>query len=366
MLAKPIKSRIRNTIRGAIRRAVSPHFSLGDDRIIDRCDFLFGDIPENHRTIGIGPFIEPANGGRPENAAALQRNFIALQSYARDRPARQQYSDVTYGPNGYALHNGRIDYSLSARKKVYNRDFSKLLFGRPAKTLEAATLIESHFPNTYGDWVFETLRTLTQALPLNAPLLLPQDIGSRSYVRNELAELGVEFVVATEPVRIRRAEVLHKPRCLNQWDERDVCAYRKAFGIEEIKPTPGSMIYLSREGVVGAHGYVTRNYKSSEVSAAVESKGGRTILTESMGMHAFRELAPEAETVIADHGAAIFNVLQWRPKRVIEIVTNNWWDSSTFVVSRATGVEMHGLLVCDGLNAEDIDTKLTAFLKHTP
>lgn len=359
-----LKRGLRNSFRFCVKRTLAPHFSLGNARRLDRCAYFYGDTPKNHRTFAVGPTPEHTDLSAHGNSAFPAKNFVCVQSYDQDRPAKATYEKVVYSPHGYALHNGRIDYSLSARKKDYNRDFPKLLLRQSDTHLGSATLIESHFPNTYGDWVFEQMRSLTKHLPLQAPLLLPRDIAARGYVKRELDQMGINFLVAATNVKIDRAHVLHKPQHLNFWDNGDVSAYRNALKIEDVPTRSGSVVYLSREGVTGAHAYVTRTYKSAEVSEIVSELGGRTVLTEGMGMDDFRELASEAETVIADHGAAIFNILQWRPKRVIEIVTNNWWDSSPLFVSRAMGVQLHGLVVCDDLDLAGLRHRLTCLLEH--
>ena len=76
----------------------------------------------------------------------------------------------------------------------------------------------------------------------------------------------------------------------------------------------------------------------------VEDLGGRVVRTEGLHQGDFVNLASDAETVVADHGAAMFNLLLWNTKNVVEIAAEDWWTSCFLALSKALGIESHTVL----------------------
>ncbi|MEM6889075.1 MAG: glycosyltransferase 61 family protein [Pseudomonadota bacterium] len=180
-----------------------------------------------------------------------------------------------------------------------------------------------------------------------APLVLPEFLAKRGYVRHELDRLGVETRVADSDLHIETATVLRKHTPLNFWKPDEVAAYRKLFGLIPATPEPGSVIYLSRAGVTSEQIRAERSYRSDEIAEVVRHFGGTVVETASMRIEDFAALADKAETVIGDHGAAMFNMMQWRPKRIIEVVTDNWWSSCFVHLGLACDVAEHIVLRCN-------------------
>ena len=68
----------------------------------------------------------------------------------------------------------------------------------------------------------------------------------------------------------------------------------------------------------------------------------------------YRELAAEAETVVADHGAAMCNLVFWNTKYIIELFTDAWWDNCFLMLATALGVQRHALVRVNNTTRENI------------
>jgi hypothetical protein len=71
--------------------------------------------------------------------------------------------------------------------------------------------------------------------------------------------------------------------------------------------------------------------------------------TRQASPEAFDELAPHTETLVADQGSAVFGVLQWQSKALVELFVNGWWHSANAFFAEASGVQHHEVIAVDRL-----------------
>lgn len=331
--------------------------SLPQTTLLVRGALFRGDIPPVHRSRAIGALdasaILPGSG---------PVNFVCGEDFAEPRPACSRHRNVTYTPAGHAWVNRSLDISLSAREPS---SLAEVLTGplhRPRTEIASATIVQSQHPNTYGDWTSEHMKSIALCPDFPRPLVLPREFAGRSYVRGELDQLGIDHIIIDRPVLIRDATVLHKARPITLWTRDDVDAYRRLFAITPPVPRAGSILYLSRSGVRSEQAKTRRQFPSETIARIVERLGGRVILTEGMTREDFSRLAGEAETVIADHGAALFNILQWNTRSLVEIVTDNWWSRCFVFLGTSCGVGHHAVVRCDGRSEADLGSILQGHL----
>lgn len=333
--------------------------SLDEAQFLSRCALFHGDIPGTHRSPAVGRLDLPAP------VEGVPPNFVCSAEYMRPRPTQTLHRDVLYTPGGFAWKGHRVDIALSAHSVRSSRRLLADRLQRRGLTIARGTIIESQSPHTYGDWTTEQMKSIALCPDFPQPLVLPAALAARSYVRSELGRLGIEILAADRPVLIREAVVLHKPCPLTLWRPEDVAAYRKLFGIVPPMPRPGSILYLSRLDVRSEQTAAARDYRSATIAKIVSALGGRVVETGRIGRDDYAVLADEAETVIADHGSAVFNILQWNTRNLIEIVTDNWWSRSLLFLGVACGVANHALVRCDGRSegelAEALQHHLRAF-----
>jgi hypothetical protein len=272
-----------------------------------------------------------------------------------------EVEDLLYTPEGLGL----VDGSISERYSLRQPSMKELLW-RPSKAsavvLERATVVQAQYTLTYGDWILEHLLSLARSWPIRPPLLMPNAFMDRSYVRRDLALLGIEVVTVERPVLIRKALVLpqYLPR-VHSWSRDDVAALRLVFGIEPITARRGSLIYLSREGENDVAN--PRGYPSELTARIVTDLGARVVLARRTTYQDYRALANEAETVIADHGSAMCNLLFWNTRTVLELFNDSWWNGYFLCYGKALGVENYALIRTNGVDESQLRHKIESHLE---
>jgi hypothetical protein len=275
----------------------------------------------------------PAGAGKEFNQYRLEFQLA--------RPKINVIRGVVYTPRGMAWTCGRLIQKFSLHDPSI-ADVAKRPVVSFANQIKEATIIASETPNTYGDWVSEHLATLTQVLPSNQTLLVPSAMVSKGYVRRDLQELGIRYISVEKPLLIETAFVLQKRRPGHNWQSFEVSALRNAFKVRSVSPRLGSLLYLSRLGEKSEA--QDRDYPSQFVGQIVEQLGGKVVFTRDTTAEEYRSMAREAETVIADHGGAMSNLLYWNTKNVIELFNDVWWTNCFVIMSKPLGVSNHVLL----------------------
>jgi capsular polysaccharide biosynthesis protein len=137
-------------------------------------------------------------------------------------------------------------------------------------------------------------------------------------------------------MRIRQAKVLRQQKYFVHFPRNEIETLRAFLGFEQAEPAPRGIVYLSRKNEVSE--VANRVYPNEIIETIVEARGGRIIRTAGAPLEEYGLAASDAETVIFDHGSAIYNSLRWRPIRVVEIVSDAWWNNAFLMFADAMGV----------------------------
>jgi len=333
--------------RDARGRAIAAEAIRGLAAAIGR----YAPTPRSERSIR-QTFAAKVTGDKPD------QHFV---EYAVSRE-NERAKNLAYSESGIAIVNNRIVEKFSIRKPSIAELLTPINL-HTARRLPRATIVECETPYTYGDWVGEFLCALVCAPELTGPVILPAFLGKKSYVTRDLKRLGVEFLIADQPLLIEDASILRKRVPSYYWGQQEVEAYRRAFGIAPSAPREKSLLYLARYDYPSE--VVNRKYPSEAVSEIVRSLGGVVFDTRGASPDAFERLSAEAETVIGDQGSALFGVLHWRTRSVIELTTRHWWHNSSLFFAIASGVENYGVIEIDDLDdallRQRIETMLSEF-----
>lgn len=265
--------------------------------------------------------------------------------------------NVAYTRFGQAWIDGCLMRQYSAKSPSY-RDL--LGSGGISETLENATIIQSFLALTYGDWMGEHLSSLIYFGCPVQPLALPGFLEERRYVRRDCERLGLDVRFIKQTTRIRNCVVLPKVRQGNYFMRDDPRRFCEAFAVAPRKPRPGSIVYLTRRRA-SSYG-PARRHPFEEISAVMDEIDARIIDTDEMSFDGWLALGEEADIVIAEHGAALFNMMFWRPRCVIELFSGRWWNNSFLFVGEAVGVERHFLFNTDGLDRSAIARRIKSAL----
>ncbi len=291
----------------------------------------------------------------PTGDKPAQRRLV----YAAARPEREVFQNLTYTPTGMGVVDGKIVERCSVRAPSIP-DILKTP-RHAAVERPRGTIIEAETPYTYGDWVGDFICALATSENIVEPLILPAFLAEKSYVKRDLKALGLSYVAATEPIRIATATVLRKRLPSYYWSHREVTAYRKAFSITPPQPQEGSTIYLGRFSAISES--VQREYPTEAVAKIIKSVGGVVFDAREASPDKFNDIAAQTETVIADQGSALFGVMHWRTKNVIELTRRDWWHSANLFIAKASGVRNYAVIAVDGLDDAALRRRITGHLR---
>ncbi|HEY0009579.1 MAG TPA: glycosyltransferase family 61 protein [Tepidisphaeraceae bacterium] len=278
--------------------------------------------------------------------------------YASLPPAVESVSDIVYTPAGMAWVGGKLIERYSARQP-WPQDLRFFSASKARQTLDAACVVQAETPLSYGDFFSEHMATLASAGELPAPLLLPASIGNRAYVRRDLDRIGVSYTVVDAPVRIRQAHVLRKRRPHHNWRADEVHALRDHLGDPSMRPIPGSIVYLSRAGEKSDA--VNRDYPNEILEAVLARRGATIVRCKQTNAAGYEALRHKADIVIADHGAALSNLLRWNPSTVIELVTTHWTNCFLLMIAHMN-INRYGIIDVRDIDEAAFTRKLDALL----
>ncbi|GJL92584.1 hypothetical protein [Hyphococcus sp.] len=285
-----------------------------------------------------------------------QRRLI----YKTPRPEFVDVENLTYTSAGIAIHDGQY----AARYSIRTPSILQIL-KKPesavSKIIARGTVVECETPYTYGDWVGDYVLSLVTAQNLIEPLVLPAYLAKKPYVIRDVEALNIQYIVAEKPVCIETARVLRKRTPSYYWGPAEVDAYRKHFAITPPQAASGSITYLARFNTVSET--AQRAYPSKEVAQIVTSLGGEVFDARQSSPEQFNAIGAKMETVIGDQGSALFGVMHWRTKNVIELTRRDWWHNANLFIANGSGVENYAVIAVDGLNEAALRARIEGHLR---
>lgn len=254
-------------------------------------------------------------------------------AFAKPRPVWEDVDDLIVTPKGGGWVAGQFCERYSACQPGLRMLFEDC---RPTTTVDEAIVVQSAHKDSYGDWVSEYLCAIARAYPLSAPLLIAAELGRRPYVHRDLDALGVTWRSVNAPVKIRRARVLRQQKFCVNFSPSDATILRRLFPARMVSPRPNGVVYLSRHGEVAA--VANRPYPSELIEEVVVAHGGRVIRTAEASRDDYAAAAVDAETVIFDHGSAVYNAIAWPVRRLIEVASDSLWNNAFLTMAQAIGI----------------------------
>ncbi len=272
------------------------------------------------------------------------------------RPMFEEVENLTVTPRGGGWASGRLRERYSAgaagiRMLTEPRE--------PQSTVDHGVVVQSAHCNTFGDWVSEYLCPIARAMPFDMPLYLPRLMAEQPYVQRDLRALGVRWSPVNEPLLIKRARVLRQQKHFVHFRREDAAVLRGLWPSTVDEARPESFVYLSRRG---DHSQVAqRSYPSDFIEALVDARGGRIVRAATATRADYDAAAEYSETLIFDHGSAIYNTIGWPVRRIVEIVSDAWWNNAFLMLADAIGIE-DITLIRAGLGEEHIRSRLNMLL----
>ncbi len=262
--------------------------------------------------------------------------------YRKQRPPFHEVANLVVTPSGGAWKDGALWEKYSACKP----GLRMLLAPHEAKrTVKEGVFIQSEHIDTFGDWMAEYLAPLARTGLMKAPLYLPAAMARRPYVMRDAARFGMNIIAINEPTLIEKARVVPQPKVVRSWTPECVSTLRAALGVDIIAPSPGSMLYLSRHGE--ASDVADRTHPNLIVEDIVRQRGGLVLRTGSAALEDYLNASTQVETLLFDHGSAVYNMVYWQPRRIIEFGSDDWWMNSFLFFTNAADVKDYTIIRSD-------------------
>ena len=266
----------------------------------------------------------------------------------------EEVENLTVTPAGAGWKDGVLYEKYSSSKPGLRSLWRRPV---PQQTLSEAYFVQSEHTDTFGDWMSEYLAPIALAGKIKAPVLLPASLAAQPYVSRDAARLGVQFLPIEHPIRIEKANVIRQTKFIRYWTAPDTTALRDFLNVEPLEPEPGSVVYLSRRGE--SSDVAIRSHPNLTLEKTVVERGGVVLRTAEASLDDYLSVSRSAETVIFDHGSAGYNMIYWRPKRVIEIVSDAWWMNAFLFFADAIGVNDYRIIRSDLGDKANVAEKLS-------
>lgn len=294
-------------------------------------------------------------GDVPIHAGAKNEQHRCI--YVKPRPVFETVDNLVVTPDGGAF----LDGVFMERYSVERPGLRILLSSpKPERRAPAGIFVSSGCIATFGDWTSGYLSTLANLERIDAPVFMPPLLAGKGYVKDAAVRFGFDIVSIDAPILIEKAKVLRQQRFSRYWQANDIAAMRRFFKAAPPKPEPGSLLYLSRYGEPSE--VFNRGYPSLAIEELVKTRGGRVLRTGESRLDDYIAAATSAETVLLDHGSAGYNMIYWRPRRVIEFASDAWWMNAFLMFADAMGVKDYTLIRSDLDGPETVVAKTAAAL----
>lgn len=294
-------------------------------------------------------------GERPHSTTfgELQEHRVA---FSKPRPYCEESSGLLYSASGMCWIDGKLIEKYSIRRPSF-ADLRASPPRYPGKSFDVATIVESDYPYSYGDWLHCYLGSiLTAAAQVKGPVLIPKELTRKAYVRRDLDIAQIDYQSVEDWVHIERAVVLRKRNFGFIWDQEYCESFIAKFAPDRPDPKPGSLVYFARgDQQSETNG---RIYPTKTIASVVEDMGGQVIDQSKFTPEFAKRIAPACDLVIMDHGSGGTNMLYWKPKLVVELFVNHWWTHNNLFLSDSLNVAHHAVIDVDGISAPDFSEKL--------
>lgn len=297
----------------------------------------FHPIPPEEKALKLEKTIR-FKGDKPIQIKGAD-NIQGRMVFRNNRPLMEEVDRLVVTPLGGAWRDNQFYERYSTRAPGL-----RLLTenARPEKKVAYGYVIQSAHADTYGDWVSEYLGALARVERLDAPLYLPSFLTARAYAARDLAQLGVSYAPIDKPVLIEKAKVLRQQKHFVHFTPDEAAGLKKFWRPGPPSPAPGGVVYFSRHGE--ASEVAQRTYPSRLVEDIVAARGGHVLRTANASRETYDAAAPFAETLIFDHGSALYNAINWPVKRVVEIISDQWWNNAFLMMADALGINDYTII----------------------
>jgi capsular polysaccharide biosynthesis protein len=256
--------------------------------------------------------------------------------------------DVLILPDGILILDQKIHQYSSLFNQISIRkicDISReVITHREASYIDSAFFIPRQFVKhgTYGDYIMEFLLPFCNSeIDRKMPLLIDASFIYKN-ILNESKELGHNDIrlISKPGVRVGK---LYIPPCCQVFDHftiQNLESISHRFQIKESDiPTHSGKVYLSRFGfpLTGREKQFRIISNEMEIEEFLSEKGFLIIRSHELSNNIVRAMLKNAKYIVANHGSAMFHLMWSRPKCIIELAEESWWNQCFVKLGYAIG-----------------------------
>ena len=110
-----------------------------------------------------------------------------------------------------------------------------------------------------------------------------------------------------------------------------------------------------------------RELNNAVVEIAMRAAGVRVVRTLGLAQADYLALTDSAESLFADHGSAIYNMMFWQTRRVVELFSPEYWDASFLCFAAALGInDYHVWQINAATSAESVQRRIDSLMTQPP
>lgn len=292
---------------------------------------------------------------------ALGRNLQDIHFLAPSKPPSPKIIEVSNA----VVHSDGLIVShniVHSASSCYSRISPHILFrasaaryaGNSLTTINRATLISRQLidQGTYGDYFIEFLLPLCRSSrAVQAPLLADADFIGK-YCDVDLKQLGFppSKRIPDEGVSVKTLTVIGPCQPFDNFAADNLAAVVNAFPAKPPQRERTGRFYLSRRGFVEKSSSKQRRSldNEAEIEEFLVHRGFDILRPDGTNNSEMRNQLSIATIVIFNHGSGFFNAIWGRPRFVVELASEEWWNPAFLRLSRAMGVAAYHLLCSRG------------------
>ena len=279
--------------------------------------------------------------------------------------------DAVILPQGLVVANKRIHPASSCYSRINPHIFfkasAKLHKSKPVMALVEATLVSRQLVDqgTYGDYFIEFLLALCRSRVAVKPPLLADANFIEKYCAADLRALGLPpcLSIPNDGIQVDELTVIGPCQPFDNFDPDNLRAVVSTFPAN-ISPDNDrhKKFYLSRSNFYEVSSSKQRRSldNEAEIEQFLSARGFKILRPDSENNIDTRMQLTSADVVVFNHGSGFFNAIWGKPRLVIELANEKWWNPAFLRLSRGMKVADYQLLCSRNgrINLENLDSIL--------
>jgi len=216
----------------------------------------------------------------------------------------------------------------------------------PKATLVSRQLVDQ---GTYGDYFIEFLLPLCRMIDaVKGPVIADAALIAK-YCVFDLESLGLHSIreIPDSGLLVKELTVIGPCQPFDNFHAINLAAVRKVFPIESSDATTKhDKIYISRLGFIEPTSIKQSRIleNEAEVEEFLASKGFLILRPDGKNNRQLRTQLSSADMIVFNHGSGYLNAIWGKPRFVVELADEKWWNPAFLRLGRGMGVKKYHVI----------------------